>query len=438
MVPEIAPAARKLGPVLLSPGIGYGNAAASIYASLTSVSLLIYLGFVQPYILTEVLRIPLENQGSVTGRLASLQEVIVIVFMCFVGALSDQWGRRLVYVAGFVFIGAGYFLYPLADTIAQLTIFRMAFAVGAACIPVMLSAILIDYSQPASRGKWIGISNTVGSIGIMFMTLVMVRVPSWLEGRGLAGELAGRYTFWVASGLCFLAATILLVGLKGRRFDTGETKPNPFSTVLAGLKAVAGNRKLAFACGTAFVGRGDLVIFGAFIPLWATQLGLQAGLSTGEALGRAGILLFVHQITITLAAYVSGHFIDRFDKVRVLGVSFAMAAIGYFGIWLIADPFGIAIVGAIVILALGEVTITVAGNALVGEEAPDVSRGAVLGVFGVLGAIGIAVVTFVGGEIFDAVGRTAPFLMMVVFNSMIVVWAACLFVTQRALRRAGR
>jgi len=429
------PAARKLGPVLLSPGIGYGNAVTSIYASLTSVSLLIYLGFIQPYFLTEVLRIPLENQGSITGRLASLQEVIVIVFMCFIGALSDQWGRRLVYVAGFVFIGAGYFLYPLADTVAQLTIFRMAFAVGASCIPVMLSAILIDYSQPASRGRWIGISNTVGSIGIMFMTVAMVRVPSWLEGRGLASELAGRYTFWIASALCFLAATILLLGLKGRRFDTGETRPNPFSTVVAGLKAVAKNRKLAFACGTAFVGRGDLVIFGAFVPLWATQLGLQAGLTTGQALGRAGILLFVHQITITLAAYLSGHFIDRIDKVKALGVAFTLAAIGYFGIWLIADPFSVTIVAAIVILALGEVTITVAGNALAGEEAPVESRGAVLGVFGVLGAIGIAVATFIGGEIFDAIGKTAPFLMMVLFNSLIVVWAAYIFFTQRAIGR---
>ena len=51
-----------------------------------------------------------------------------------------------------------------------------------------------------------------------------------------------------------------------------------------------------------------------------------------------------------------------------------------------------------------------------GDEAAGESRGAVLGVFGVSGAIGIAVATFFGGEIFDAIGKTAPFLMMVLFT----------------------
>ena len=207
---------------MLSPGIGYGNAITSIYASLTTVSLLIYIGFIQPYLLTEILHVPLENQGSITGRLVALQEVIVIISMCFIGALSDQWGRRLVYVVAC--IGTGYLLYPLADTVSQLTIFRLVFAVGAASIPIMLSAIVIDYSQPASRGKWIGISSAVGSLGILFLALVMTRVPSWLESKGLAGDIAGRYTFWIASAACFITATILLVGLKSRRFDTGATR----------------------------------------------------------------------------------------------------------------------------------------------------------------------------------------------------------------------
>ena len=140
----------------------------------------------------------------------------------------------------------------------------------------------------------------------------------------------------------------------------------------------------------------------------------------------------MHQLTITLAAFFSGHFIDRIDKVKVLGVAFILAAIGYFGIWLIADPFSIAIIGAIVVLATGEVTIVIAGIALVGDQAPGQSRGAVLGVFGVCGAIGIAVATFFGGEIFDAIGKTSPFLMMVLFNSIIVVWAAYLLFTKNS------
>jgi predicted MFS family arabinose efflux permease len=48
----------------------------------------------------------------------------------------------------------------------------------------------------------------------------------------------------------------------------------------------------------------------------------------------------------------------------------------------------------------------------------------------VSGAVGIAAATFIGGEIFDAIGKTAPFLMMVVFNLVIISWAIYLHFTQ--------
>ena len=167
------PVGKKLGPIWLTSGIGYGNAATSIYASFTTIGLLIYLGFVQPYLLTEVLNIPQSEQGSITGRLASLTEVVQIIAMSTIGAVSDQWGRRIIYVLGFVFLGIGYFLYPLADSVLQLTIFRLIFAVGAASIPTMLAAIVIDYSQPISRGKWFGVSNFCGALGILFVIVFM-------------------------------------------------------------------------------------------------------------------------------------------------------------------------------------------------------------------------------------------------------------------------
>jgi len=344
------PAGKKLGPLWLTPGIGYGNAAAGIYASFTTIGLLIYLSFVQPYLLTEVLNIPQGDQGSITGRLASLTEVVQIIAMSTIGAMSDQLGRRVIFVLGFVFLGIGYFLYPPADSVLQLTIFRLIFAVGAASIPTMLTAIVIDYSQPISRGKWFGVSTFCGG--------------------------------------------------------------------------------LALAYGCAFVGRGDLVIIGTFLPLWATQMGLEAGMSTGEALAKGMGVLSVNQTVILVFAFGAGYLTDKFNKIAVLAVSFAMAALGYFGMWFIADPFNTLIFAAIIPLAIGEVTITVACSALVGQEAPVQSRGSILGVFGVIGAIGIAVATFVGGEIFDSIGKTAPFAMMACFNLVIVTWALYVYLTQ--------
>ncbi len=405
-----------------------------MYASFATLNLLIFMNFVQPFLLEELLNIPRAEQGSVTGRLASLQEAVIIVFMSLIGAMSDQWGRRMVYVIGFLFMGAGYFLYPLAGSIVQLAIFRCIFAVGAATVPVMLSAIAIDYSQPVSRGKWIGISNLSSSAGIIFMTLVMAKIPAWLEAAGYGGPTAGRYTFWMASAACFVAAAILSQGLKGKSSNTAASRPNPFLSVTEGLRAGAQNPKLTLAYAAAFVGRGDLVIIGTFLPLWAMQIGTENGLSTGQAMASAGILLFINQVAVISWAFVAGYLNDRFDKISVLAVSFTLAAVGYFGLWLVGDPFNSAIIIAIVILGAGEVSITVTSTAVIGEHAPQISRGAILGVFGVMGAIGIMIGTFIGGEIFDSIGKTAPFLMMVIFNAVIIAWALFIHVAEKKQR----
>ena len=76
------------------------------------MTLLTLVNFLQPYLLEEVLQIPRDEQGALTGFLAALQEIGVISLMGLVGALSDRTGRRVLFALGFVIIALGYFLYP--------------------------------------------------------------------------------------------------------------------------------------------------------------------------------------------------------------------------------------------------------------------------------------------------------------------------------------
>ncbi len=127
-----------------TPGFSAINVVTLLYATAASLALLTLVNFIQPYLLQEVFNIPRSEQGALTGNLAALQEVVVILLMGMVGALSDRTGRRILFVAGFIVLGAGYFIYPLADSTAQLYLFRIIVAVGAAMVPVMLSACLVD------------------------------------------------------------------------------------------------------------------------------------------------------------------------------------------------------------------------------------------------------------------------------------------------------
>ena len=418
-----APDGLRVGPVRLARGVTGRHAFAAVYASLTTLSLLVFINLIQPYLLINVLALPSTDIGSVTGRLGAVHEGVAIITMCLIGALSDRWGRRAFYSAGFFFMGLGYLLYPLADSATQLTLFRAVFAIGSSTALVMFTIVAVDYSRGESRGKLIGALNVIGGIGVMIMTVFMSRLPALLENAGFDGAEAGRAVFWITAGLCFLSALVLGLGLKKKSPGDQPQEAGPLAAAVTALKLGLRNRTLALTYGAAFIGRGDLAIIGMFLPLWVARSALGAGMSMGEATARAGILLAVHQVAVVAWAYVAGALNDRFHKVSVLALAFVLASIGYGTLWAVGDPFSLFVYAGVIILAAGEISIVVTNNALAGEKAPEPSRGAVIGFLGVFGGVGIAVWTFAGGRIFDGIGATAPFIMMILANLVVIAWA---------------
>ena len=229
--------------------------------------------------------------------------------------------------------------------------------------------------------------------------------------------------FWLAAAICFVSALIVGLGLKGKQPNGRAAKDSPLTAALAALKLGLKDRKLCLTYGASFIGRGDLAIIGMFMPLWVTSAALEAGSTTAEATVRAGTLLVVHQLAVVIWAVFAGMLNDRFSKVSVLAFAFIIASMGYFILWAIDDPFSPFSLIGIVILAAGEISIIITNVAIAGDQAPLASRGAVMGLLGVFGGIGIAIATFLGGELFDAVSVTAPFAMMVILNMVIIVWA---------------
>jgi predicted MFS family arabinose efflux permease len=70
---------------------------------------------------------------------------------------------------------------------------------------------------------------------------------------------------------------------------------------------------------------------------------------------------------------------------------------------------------------------------LLGQEAPPQIRGASVGVFGLVGTLGILTATFLGGQVFDQFSYGAPFTMMAGVNAVVALWA--LIVILRAAHR---
>ena len=122
----------KLGPLWFQPGVSGINLATMFLGGFGTIAMVSFMSFMQPYVLTELMQIPEEEQGSLTGNLHAFQEILFIATAGLAGALSDKIGRPVVYGIGFVVVASGYLIYPLADSILQLYLFRLVFAVGAA------------------------------------------------------------------------------------------------------------------------------------------------------------------------------------------------------------------------------------------------------------------------------------------------------------------
>ena len=417
------PAGLRISPlgIWVRPGLTGKNVAAVLFGSFSTIALIVFMSMMQPYILNAILHVPAGEQGFLTGRLHLLQEIITIGLVGFMGAWSDRVGRRRVYVLGLTFLGLGYLIYPLATNELQLTLYRCVFAVGAAAAPVMLSTTVQDTPQEISRGKWVGLNNIFQGFGVLLIaTAILSQAPDWFTGRGFDAVTAGRFTFWMATGFCIVAALILSRGIE-QGTPAEATKSSVAEQLGRGLRAGWNNPRLALAFGAAFIGRGDLVVIGSFLTLWITQYGIAEGLTTAEAVGRAGMLFGLVQIAALLSAFAVGMMADRINRVTGLCLALGTAAASYTLVGFVDNPLGSGMIPAALFLGLGEISVIVTGGALLGQEADIKERGATVGAFNLMGGIGILTASFFGGLIYDSIGHTSPFTMMGILNAVLLL-----------------
>jgi MFS family permease len=412
----------RFGPIWLSPGISRLNASAFMFASFVTIGFMIFINIGHTYVLNENLGIARDSQGANTGAFLIVNEISLLLLMPVAGILSDRIGRRPVMVGGLLVMALGYVLYPLATSITELVFYRALFAAGVAGATGMLGTITHDYPQEKSRGKIIGISSVMIVLGSMFVADIFRRLPEVFQGRGLDSITAGQYTFWIAAAAVAVASLVLQLGLKGGTTVKAEDRPPLGVLVKSGLKH-ARNPRIALSYAAAFVGRSDLVILGSFTVLWGTFAGYDKGLDTPQAI-RSGTLLFLYATAAAgLWSPFIGIIIDRFNRVTAMAIGAGLGMIGFCAMGLVDDPLEPAALPFILLLGIGQISCFACAQALIGQEAPAKERGAVLGTFGLCGAIGIMIATGIGGWLFDHWMYAGPFVLVGVANAAIVVLA---------------
>jgi MFS family permease len=407
--------AIRLGPIWLNYGISRRNALTYFYAAFFTIGMLAFVSFMQPYLLTENLGIPADEQGRATSVLALPYEFTFMLLVGPLGALADRIGRRPIYVAGFLWIGTALALFPLAENLIQLGFLRGFYGIGSACITSMMATVLADYPQERSRGMMLAGSGICNGLGAVMMVGLMSQVPKLFSSLGYDTLMSGRLTYWCGTGLAIITALILSRGLKAGKPGKPYVR-QPLRVLLGqGIGQARRNPRIAVACMEAFIARGDLIVVATFLSLWAKEAGLLAGLSLQEAVAKAGTLAVIVSASQLLFSPVVGYVLDRVDRLTGMSIAMGIAGTAYLWAGFSPDPLALMFIPAAIMVGMGA--------ALVGQEADEDIRGSVIGFFNFCGSVGTLIVAVTSGLLFDAWMPGAPFVFVGAINILILVTA---------------
>ncbi len=418
------PEGRKFLFVWLQPGITGWNAVVFLYSAFATIGLLTFISPGTALVLNANFGLPIDQQGTISGDLVFITEIVQLIVFGAVGVISDRIGRRELFGAGIFLMGLGYLLYPFAGSVQELLIYRGIYAAGLGTSTGMLGTILADYPQDRSRGKFVALAGVFNGLGVLAVTVVFGRlVPPMLIEAGYDAITTTKIVHFIVFAACAVSSVIFVLGLqKGTPASAEERLPFK-ELVSAGYSAAARNPRIGLAYATAFVARSDLVILGTFTVLWGTVAGVSQGMDPAVAAARGAGVFGISQGGALLWLCVLGALLDRFNRVSGTVFCMAVAAIGYSSMLFVEDPLSRDAIPFFLLLGVGQISAFFGATTLISQEAPKLSRGAVVGAFNTFGAIGILIAGVAGGRLFDAVGPAAPFALIGFLNALVMFFA---------------
>jgi len=415
----------KIGPIDLADSIKPRHAWTFFYAAFFSIGIITFLSIGQTYILNVHLGIPEKEQGAISGNLVVWTELIALLFFIPAGILMDRIGRRPVYVAGFLLIGLTYLLYPFAGSVSDLFLFRIIYALGMVAVTGALSTVLVDYPADRSRGKMVALIGLLNGLGIVITNQFFGSLPKLLVARGMGDVEAGIATHAGVAAIATLAAIVCAGGLKKGVPFKQKKRPRLRELFTNGLTA-ARNPRISLSYAAAFIARGDQSINGTFISLWGMNAGIAMGLTPDDAFWKGTVIFIITQVAALVWAPMIGPLIDRINRVTALAVCMGLAMLGNLSVLLLDNPFEPIGYLVFILMGIGQISVFLGAQSLIGQEAPLEARGSIIGTFNISGAIGILIIAKAGGDLFDSMSPQAPFVIVGAINFLVMLGGAWL------------
>ncbi len=407
----------------LNSGVTPKNLLTFYLACLTGIMLATFIPSTQPFLLSEVLKVPEAERGVISGNLNFWGEIVIILSVGFWGSLSDKIGRKAVTVMGYTVMAAGLILYGLSQDTTDLLIARLVYSFGIASVSTMIIALMADYASDENRGKATGYLGMMNGVGAMIAVLFLLKLPNMYQGQGLDAGAAAFATYSTMAVVAVIVALAMFLGLKPGQATHNEEKVSLIQQTRDGF-AAAKDSGVMLAYGSSFVARGNLTVVGTFFTLWGSIYGTnELGMTAAEALAKSGGIVAISYIASLFSAPIFGIMSDRMKRVDALAITLLIGAIGYTGTYFIDNPFSLGMIGLLILIGMAEVGCIITSGVLIAQQAEEKIRGSVVGIFTFSGAMGILIASVVGGQLFDNWLKSGPFVFFGFIAACVFIWA---------------
>ncbi|QBD75347.1 DHA2 family efflux MFS transporter permease subunit [Ktedonosporobacter rubrisoli] len=145
------------------------------------------------------------------------------------GKLSDQFGRKPIFLVGVVLFLLGSGLCGAAQSMDQLIIFRAFQGIGAAALMPIAIAVIGDLFTPRERGKWQGVTGSIFALSSILGPVL---------GGWITDSFSWRWVFYVNLPVGVAALLVLIFLMPMLRQSRGKARIDYLGALLLALGTV--------------------------------------------------------------------------------------------------------------------------------------------------------------------------------------------------------
>lgn len=393
LMPKPAPKSSRLRDI--PPGIwalGFVSLLMDISSEMIHALLPVYL--------VTVLATSMVTVGIIEG----VAEAAASIVKVFSGAISDWIGKRkLLAVIGYGLAAFTKPIFPLASSVGWLVAARFIDRIGKGIRGAPRDALVADIAPEHLRGASFGLRQSLDTIGAFVGPGLAIGLM-WLTASNF------QAVFWIAVIPAFLSLALILFAVHEPARPEGLRKVrSPLSR--AELRQLGSPYWWVVGFATVFA----LARFSeAFLILRAQAVGLPLVLIP--------LVLVVMNVVYALAAYPAGVLSDRFNRLTMLMIGFAL---------LIAADVALATSGGLAGVTIGVILWGLHMGftqgllaTLIADTAPPELRGTAYGVFNLMGGLAALVASVLAGALWDGFGAQATFLTGAGFTAIALLGLA--------------